>query len=85
MTRWHFLEGLRGEWRWYRTDEEGRITDQSHECFVEMHACMNDAGRAGFSGYAYRVHAKSALAQFPRDGDRRSQLRGADAPSRRRS
>jgi hypothetical protein len=84
MIRWHFLEGLRGEWRWYRTDEEGRVTDQSPGCFAEMPACMNDAARAGFAGYAYRVHTKSRLTEFPRDKDRRSQRERPDAPGRRR-
>ena len=66
MADWHFFQGVRGEWRWYRLDPQGFVTAEAETGFADMPSCMANARRAGFRGHAFAVHARSALARWPR-------------------
>src|SRR5688572_23936766 len=70
MAEWHFFQGVRGEWRWYRVDPQGRVTDEAEQVFTDMDTCMVDARSCGFSGRAFAVHARSRLPRFPRRGQK---------------
>jgi hypothetical protein len=74
MADWHFFQGVRGEWRWYRVDPRGRIAQEAERGFPDMKSCMTDARGAGFDDHAFAVHARSSLARFPR---RRPRARNA--------
>jgi hypothetical protein len=76
---WHFFQGVRGEWRWYRVDQTGQVVKEADTAFDDMDACMADAQRVGFGKHAFAVHARSDLAKFPR-----RRLNAADAPLERR-
>ena len=66
MADWHFFEGVRGEWRWYRVDAAGKVVDEAADAFADVQACMADARAAGFSDHEFAVHARSVLPKFPR-------------------
>lgn len=66
MADWHFLQGVRGEWRWYRLDAMGRVTREAPGAFDDLEACMADARGSGFRNRRFAVHARSKLPQFPR-------------------
>ena len=66
MANWHFFQGVRGEWRWYRVDESGDVRREADYEFPELEPCMADAREAGFRDSEFAVHARSRLPQFPR-------------------
>lgn len=59
MAAWRFYQGLRGEWRWYALDEAGQVINSSDQGFLELSACMLNAGYTGFAGGPYQVHARA--------------------------
>ena len=57
---WHFYQGVRDEWRWYRVDSCGRVTQHAERAFSDLAACMANAERCGFAPNAFHVHARAA-------------------------
>ena len=55
---WHFYQGLRGEWQWYRFDEAGELVQTSDRGFTELTACMANAAAFGFAEGNYQVHTR---------------------------
>ena len=57
-TKWHFYQGMRGEWRWYQLGDSGDIAAASDHAFAELKACMQNAADAGFDGGSFQVHPR---------------------------
>jgi hypothetical protein len=57
---WHFYQGVRDEWRWYRVDSCGGVTQHAERAFPDLAACMTNAEHFGFSPNAFHVHARAA-------------------------
>ena len=57
---WHFYQGVRDEWRWYRVDSCGRVMQHAERAFSDLAACMANAERCGFAPNAFHVHARAA-------------------------
>ena len=81
MADWHFFQGVRGEWRWYRLDELGGVVHEGKRGHAELTRCMDDARKSGFRDSEFAVHARSRLPLFPR----RRQGSGTGTVERRRT
>lgn len=66
MADWHFFQGVRGEWRWYRVDELGGVVHEGKHGHAELARCMDDARKSGFRDSEFAVHTRSQLPLFPR-------------------
>ena len=74
MVAWHFYQGFKNEWRWYRLADAGTVVRESDQGFAELRACMTNAERSGFAGHAFRVHARAPVPEAGRRSrDRRLQ------------
>ena len=60
MSTWHFYQGLKDEWRWYRLDDAGTVLGESDRGFAELRACMANAEAVGFRGSVFRVHTRAS-------------------------
>jgi hypothetical protein len=60
MSTWHFYQGLKDEWRWYRLSDAGAVVSESDRGFAELRACMVNAEDAGFRGNVFRVHTRAS-------------------------
>ena len=60
MSTWHFYQGLKDEWLWYRLSDAGTVVAESDRGFAELRACMANAEDAGFSGNVFRVHTRAS-------------------------
>jgi hypothetical protein len=81
VADWHFFQGVRGEWRWYRLDELGAVVHEGRRGHAELTRCMDDARKSGWRDSEFAVHARSSLPQFPR----RRQGAGTGMVERRRA
>jgi hypothetical protein len=81
VADWHFFQGVRGEWRWYRVDDLGGVAHEGRRGHAELTRCMDDARKSGFRDTEFAVHARSRLPLFPR----RRQGSGAAMVERRRA
>ena len=61
MSTWHFFQGIRDEWLWYRMDETGSVAATADRGFEELTACMANAEAAGFERQNYQVHTRPSV------------------------